>query len=190
MFEEARRELRTQSIRIGEQVQSPDPRDHAKRQFETARPVDAELRRIRIHPRRSVCDECFSKSFIAGQPICLAERNEMRVTVQFPDNFLITRDVRVEIIDLAPVNERRAFPGCRVEMPIDLIAKTQIVEAEQIKAPGDRAFGRVEQSLAISGEALLDDLAHLLSIRERRKKRQWNRRVIWSDGRRSDSVDD
>src|ERR1041384_2016549 len=136
-LEEARNELWLQPIRIGKQVKRPGPRYYAKGQLEAARPVDAELRWVGIHPRRGLSDKRFGKTLITGQPISLSQRYEMRVTVQFPGYFLVAGHLRIEVIDLTPVNPGCSLCGCRFETPIDRIAESQVAIAEQIKAAVD-----------------------------------------------------
>ena len=81
----------------------------------------------------------------------------MRVTVQLPRYFLITGNLRIEVTDLAPVNERSSLARRRIETPVDRIAKAQVVKAKQIETASDRSLGALEQCTAIIGKAALDD---------------------------------
>src|SRR5262245_8581778 len=125
-------------------MERPYPRNHAQRQLEAARPVDAELGRVRLHPLRSLRNKRLSEALVTGKPVCLAERYEMRVTVQLPDNFFIARDQRVQIINPAPVSEGCSFAGRWIQMPVNRIAEAQFAEAQKIESAAKRLLGSFE----------------------------------------------
>src|SRR5947208_15020891 len=118
-------------------MEGPNPRDHPKRKLETARPVDAELRRVGVHPGRSLRNKCFREALIAGETVRLTEGHKVRVPVQLPDGFLIAGDVWIEIIDFAPMDQGRLFAGGWIEMPVNRRPKNQVSKTQQIEAAED-----------------------------------------------------
>ena len=67
-------------------------------------------------------DACVA--FIAGEPVSLAECGEVLVPVQFPGDLLVACNLGVEIVELAPMDERCAFVRGGFELPVDRIAET------------------------------------------------------------------
>ena len=69
------------------------------------------------------------ETIVVGQPIGLAQRDEMGVAVQFPDDFRIAAAQRIERTQLAPMRERGAFARDGIEAPVNRrigrIAETQ-----------------------------------------------------------------
>jgi len=72
-------------------LKGPKPEQtRTKSNFQAAGPVDAELRGILIHPSVEMGDERSGVAFIARQPIGLAQRCEILMPVQFPNNLFVT----------------------------------------------------------------------------------------------------
>src|ERR1043165_8225051 len=128
-------------------VKRPQPRHRAKRDFQTARPVNPELRRVRVHPCLEMRRERARVSLIARQPVSLTERHEILMPVQLPDDLLVTGDFSVEIVELAPVQQRNALSGQRLNLPIDRIAKAEVLEPKQIKLARTDSIGFLDQRL-------------------------------------------
>ena len=57
---------------------------------------------------------------VAGQTPSLGERDQMLMTVQFPDDFVIADFLKIQEIDLEPGFQRAALAVNRVEMPVDV----------------------------------------------------------------------
>src|ERR1700733_5140442 len=63
--------------RATKQFQRPEPRNRAVGNLEAARPVDAVLRRIGIHPRRQVRSEALGVCRLAGNLKCATKDEKM-----------------------------------------------------------------------------------------------------------------
>src|ERR1043166_2731323 len=73
----------------------PEPRDRAEGDFETAGPVDAELRRVGVHPRFEVGDADARVTFVAGEPVSLAQGLEVLMAIQLTDDLFIAGDKKI-----------------------------------------------------------------------------------------------
>src|SRR5262249_27257412 len=91
------------------------------------------LRRICLHPFAKMFGEYVRVSLITVQPIRLAQRHEVLMPIQFPDDLLVADKLGIEIVDLAPMQKRNAFSGYRLKVPLNRIAKTKVLVAKQIK---------------------------------------------------------
>src|SRR5437868_13407621 len=134
-FQQTQENGRRERLCVFEEMERPQPSDGAKRNFETARPVDTELRRVRVHPSVGVCDERLGVSFIARVPVSATERHEVLMPVQLPSELLVARDARIEKVNLAPMDERRAHARRGFEMPINGRAEVERALTQQIKLP-------------------------------------------------------
>src|SRR5262249_46105337 len=90
-------------------------------------------------------------TLVTGQPVSLAQGLEVLMTIHLPDDLFVNRDLDVEIVELAPVLQRDAFAADWFEVPVDRIAETQILEAEQIEFARDDAIGFLDQPLRALG---------------------------------------
>src|SRR5215471_12255853 len=115
--------LRRERRGVLEEVKCPQPRYRAKRHFKTAGPIDAQLRRILVHPGIDVGRKRLRITFIAGKPICLTESDEILMPVEFPGDLLVAEKLRVQIIQTTPVDQWSALPCDRLEMPIHRSSK-------------------------------------------------------------------
>src|SRR5205085_6758180 len=140
-FQQARENGRRERLRVFEKVERPQPSDGAERDFETARPDDAELWRVRIHPTLDVRDERLGVSSIARVPVSAPQRHEVLMPVQLPSELLVARDAWIEKVNLAPMDERRAHARRGFEMPINGRAEVERALAQQIKLPCFDRFG-------------------------------------------------
>src|ERR1043165_690332 len=104
----------------------PEPRDRAEGDFETTGPVDAELRRVGVHPRFEMGDADARVTFVAGQPVSLDQGLEVLMAIQLPDDLLVAGDLDVEIVELGPVQQRAAVAADGVDLPVDAIAAGQV----------------------------------------------------------------
>src|SRR5919197_4186036 len=91
ILERAKKDVAPETRRMPHEIQRPDPGNGAKRQFETARPVDSDLRRIVIHPRREVVRDERRITLVAREQIRLTERHEVLMAVQLPSEFAVPR---------------------------------------------------------------------------------------------------
>ena len=91
-----------------EQRQRPAPGDQPERRLQAARPVDAHARGICPHPLLHVPGKGVRVALISRQPVGLSEREHPLMAVEFPDNLAVPHHGRVERIEAAPVDERRA----------------------------------------------------------------------------------
>jgi hypothetical protein len=57
------------------------------------------------------------------------------MTIQLPNDLSIASFVSVKIVQTTPVNQRGTLTGDGVEMPINWIAKTQILKTKQSESP-------------------------------------------------------
>ena len=91
--------------------------------------------RVGVYPVKDMANESVRIFFVAGEPICLPERHEVLMSIQFPCEFLVSRDLWIQVANpdssaremyaypaRAPNANRRAYrnrgPGGR-EMRID-----------------------------------------------------------------------
>src|SRR5580704_7092693 len=86
-------------------VIDPDPGQCAKRDFESARPVRSAMKRIAGDPAFDLRAKFIQVASVAGQQIGLRQNNQVLMTIQFPDHFVITRARRVEVRNAAKVRE-------------------------------------------------------------------------------------
>ena len=116
-------------------------------------------------------NEPCGETIIASQPIRLAQRDEMGVAVQFPDDFRIAAAQRIERMQLAPMQERGAFALDRIEAPVNRrigrIAETQGDVAEQGEHSRKSGFRNIDDGVAFVGEATVHHLDNLSSLFER-----------------------
>jgi len=57
------------------------------------------------------------------------------MTIQLPNDLSIASFVSVKVVQTTPVNQWGTLTGDRVEMPINWIAKTQILKTKQSESP-------------------------------------------------------
>src|SRR5205807_1647227 len=81
-FQQAQENGWRERLCVFEEMERPQPSDGAKRNFETARPIDAKLRRVRVHPSVGVRDERLGVSFIARVPVSAPQRYEVLMAAQ------------------------------------------------------------------------------------------------------------
>ena len=86
-------------------------------------------------------DKSLRVAFIAGQPVTPAERHEILMTIQLPDNFFVTGNLSIKVVQTAPMHERRAFARHRFKLPVNWLAEIQITKTQQIKSPRNKAIG-------------------------------------------------
>ena len=145
-FQQARENGRRERLRVFEKVERPQPSDGAERDFETARPVDAELWRVRVHPSVGVRDERLSVRLIIRVPVSAPQRHEVLMPVQLPSELLVARDARIKKVNFAPMDERRAHARRGFEMPINGRAEIERAPAQEIKLPCLDRFCACDQS--------------------------------------------
>src|SRR6267142_6663910 len=92
-------------------------------------------------------------AFIARQPVSLTQRCEILVAVQFPDNLFVTDNVRIEIVQTAPMRRLCPLARNRLELPINWITKIKIAQAKQIETSSENAVRLLKDSLFRSGPA-------------------------------------
>ena len=141
---------------LAEQRQRPQPGDQPQRHLQAARPVDASPARVRGRPPADRPDEGPAPAFVACEPIRLPERHQPLVAAELPLDLAVSNLPAVEHIQPAPVHERRAHAGHRVELPVQWIAEREALVAEQIEAAGARTSGPFHQR----GRGLRLALAH------------------------------
>src|SRR5688572_9474813 len=93
-----------------------------------------------IHKRAGI-------TLLASQNVSLTELHEILVPVQFPRDLLVARNAGIEIVELAPVQQRNPFSADRFKMPIDRIAETQVCKSKQIKLAFTDAIRLFDDSL-------------------------------------------
>src|ERR1051325_1638076 len=145
--------------RAFEEVERPEPRDRSEGDFEAARPVDAWLRRVGVHPLRRVAREAFGVSLVARAPVGAPQGLEELVPAQLPDEFLVAGDLRVEEVYPAPMRERRADARERLDVPVDGRAEVQVFEPEQTEAARQDSFGVIDDGRGFVREARAEGVA-------------------------------
>ena len=75
------------------------------------------------------------------------------MAVQLPNDLFVTGDFGGEVVELAPVLEWGTFSAQWFEVPIDRIAKTEVLESEQVEFSFTDAIGFFDQSLRGLGPA-------------------------------------
>jgi hypothetical protein len=71
------------------------------------------------------------------------------VTAQLPDDLAVADDIRVERIDAAPMQPRRAMAGYRIQTPVHRVAKPKVTVAEEIEASLEQTVGVVADGAAM-----------------------------------------
>src|SRR6266566_8629165 len=124
-----------QARRCFEEIQTPDPRDRAESHLEAARPIHADLGGIGVHPGHEVLDERRRVAFIVCVPVRLAERHEVLMTIELPNELVFPGDFGVEVIDPTPMATLDSCPRDRITVPIDRSTTVQARAAEQVELP-------------------------------------------------------
>ncbi len=83
--------LGRQAVRSAEEMKRPDPRYRAQGDLEAAHPIDTVARRVLRHPTLKMACEGRGVTLLAGQKIRDAEREEMLVAVDLPNDLLVAR---------------------------------------------------------------------------------------------------
>src|SRR5687767_8178818 len=104
-------------------MQGPDPGDRPKGHFQTAWPVDATSRRVRIEPIHKLGDEGLRVALVLRQQVGLTHRHEMAVAIELPRYLLLAGDGRIEIPDRTPMGIARALARQGFQMPLDRVAE-------------------------------------------------------------------
>jgi hypothetical protein len=122
---------RRQGLGVPEQVQAPAPRDHAERNLETARPVDAHPDGVGVQPVPHLAGEDIAEPLVAVGAVGLRQTDEPLMAVQFPDDPGIPNHGGIQGADAAPVQHGRATSRHGVEVPVDRLAEGKTRVAEQ-----------------------------------------------------------
>src|SRR5436309_4755183 len=91
---------------------------------------------------------------VAGQAVCLGERNQMLMAVQFPRDLAVANLSKVQVLDAVEWLLRRGFPMNSIEMPIDLLPVVEIRVSQQIEAMGTNLFRAFNHCVGLLGKAL------------------------------------
>jgi hypothetical protein len=83
------------------------------------------------------------------QHIRLRQADEPLMTAQLPDDLAVADDIRVERIDAAPMQPRRAMARYRIQMPVQRVAKPKVAVAEEIEAALEETVGLLEDGAAM-----------------------------------------
>ena len=89
-------------------------------------------------------DKGFRILFIARKPVSTPQSDEVLVAVKFPDDLLVTKQIRVEIIQATPVNDWRAFACDWFQMPVDWSSEAEITKAQKVKGAVCDAVGLLD----------------------------------------------
>src|SRR5580698_8484361 len=104
------------------QVIDPDPGQGAKRDFESAGPVGPAMKRVGRDPAFELRLNFVPMASVAGQQKRLGQDNQVLMTIQFPDQFVVARAGRVEVRYAAEV-DRAGFNAARIiAAPADVLA--------------------------------------------------------------------
>ena len=126
---------RRETWRGPEEVQPPNPRDHSKGHLKAAGPIHSALRGIRAHPVHQVLDERRCVALVARIPIGLPEGYEILLPIELPDQLVVSCDLRVQVIDAAPMPVARPRSRCWVPVPIDRVAEIQVGMPQEVELP-------------------------------------------------------
>ncbi len=66
------------------------------------------------------------------------------MAIEFPGNFFIAKEIRVEIIQAAPVNKWSALAGHRLQTPVDRITETKTAKAQEIELTFRDSIGSLD----------------------------------------------
>src|SRR4029079_1349886 len=80
------------SVRLDgeEKMQAPDPGERPKPEFEHARPVDADQRRIVSQPAREFLSKAIGIPAVGGQPGGTSQHQPVLMAIEFPNDLVIT----------------------------------------------------------------------------------------------------
>ena len=90
-------------------MQYPDPRQGAECDFESARPVDAALKRILLHPTAQFALNFLYTGSIVEEQKRLRQHDQMLVAVQLPNPFVIAGAMNIEIGNHPKIRKAGAF---------------------------------------------------------------------------------
>src|SRR5207253_1269844 len=109
--------------------------NRAEGHFETANPINPERGWIRPDPRHKVRDAALRVPLIACKPVRLAERCQVLVSVQLPDDLWVADDGGVQVLDATPVPQWRPLPRDGIQPPVDRPPERQVRSPKQVKPP-------------------------------------------------------
>src|SRR5215813_13551899 len=92
-------------------------------------------------------------SLIASQRIGLSQCREILMAIQFPDDLLVAGKLRIEIVELTPVNQRQMLAALWLKVPIDWPAETEISKSQQIKVAFTDPIRLLDDALRAVGPA-------------------------------------
>ena len=113
---------------------NPEPGQGPEGDLQRAGPVDADGVWVFALPVSPLREDLGSEAALAGGLPALGQRNEVLVTVQLPDDFVVADLIEVEEWDLIPGFAGDALVVYGVEVPVDGGTKIEIRVAEQVEA--------------------------------------------------------
>ena len=106
---------------------------------------------------------------LAGEPVSLGKDHPVLVAVELPDDFRVADGFEIKERDLVPRPERGSSAADRIEMPVDVGAKAEVLVPEKVEAAIADLLGPVDDPVALLRQAIADDLdqtRHLGRIEE------------------------
>ena len=138
-------------------MEAPDPGERPEPEFEHARPVDADERRVACQPAREFLAEALCIFPVASEPRGTSEHQPVLMAVLFPDDLVIAK-ARVEIRNRRPELTRRSATMDWIEMPVDLPRgrSRYVLIAEELAFPLQQTIAEAARFVGRTGKLLQD----------------------------------
>src|SRR5262245_15331934 len=107
----------TARLGVREEMKSPDPADRTQGDVHRAGPVHAARQRVRGDPGVGLVDELGRVPLVAGEPVGLAETDEMLAATELPRHLDVGRAIELVVFDISAVRERPLAAGLEISMP-------------------------------------------------------------------------
>ena len=85
-------------------------------------------------PTAPLRKDFFCETVVSGKPVCLGQRNQVLMTVQFPGDLAVAHFSKIQVLDAVKRLAGRELLIDGVEVPIDLFPVVEICVSQQIEA--------------------------------------------------------
>jgi hypothetical protein len=125
---------------------------------------------ILVAPMAPLAQDFIGKTRVLGKPVCLGQRDQMLMPVEFPDNLAVSHLFEVEILDAI-----EHFPGSlprvdKIEMPIDGRSVCKVGVSQQIEAVVKDLFRLLDDVRGLLRKPLPDQLQPRIDIARTKEK--------------------
>src|SRR4029453_735092 len=131
----------TARLGVREKMKSPDPADRSQRDVHRASPVHAARQWVRGDPVVRLVDELGRVPLVAGEPVGLAETDEMLAATELPRHLDVSRTIELVVFDIGAVRERPLAAGLEIGMPGQSSAESMRTGSQEIELMAQHRVG-------------------------------------------------